>query len=69
MIQFGRKKPGRPPAVARRTSVSFTADELAALGQLLAAGQVVLQPERRLPVIARLKAAMTRLGVPVPKGL
>jgi hypothetical protein len=55
--------------VARRTSVSFTADELAAIGQLLAARQVILQPERRLPVIARLKAAMTRLGVPVPKGL
>jgi hypothetical protein len=69
MIQFGRKRPGRPPAVARRTSLSFTADELAALGQLLAAGQVVLQPRRRLPVIARLKAAMTRLGAPMPAGL
>ena len=69
MIQFGRKKLGRPPAKARHTSVSFSADELAALGRLLAAGQVILQPQQRLPIIARLKAAMTRLGVSVPSGL
>ena len=69
MIQFGRKKPGHPLSVARRTSVSFTADELATLGQLLAAGRVMLQLEHRLPVLARIKAAMTRIGVLVPKGL
>lgn len=55
--------------MARRTSLSITADELAGRGQLLAAGQVVLQPKQRPLVIARLKAAMTRLGVAVPTGL
>lgn len=51
----------------RRTSISFTGDELVALGQLIAAGQVVLQT--RHPAVPRLKAAMTRLRVAVPQGL
>jgi len=51
----------------RTTSISFTADELRVLAQLVAAGQVMLQTS--CPAVVRLKAAMTRLGVPTPKGL
>jgi hypothetical protein len=54
-------------AGARTTTVSFSAAELAALGRLLAAGQVLSQSTH--PVVGRLKAAMTRLGVPTPVGL
>jgi len=42
------------------TAVSFSADDLAALGHLIAVGQAVLQ--KRPPVVARLKAAMTRMA-------
>ena len=51
----------------RTTMVSFSAADLAAVGRLLATGQAVLQ--ERPPIVGRLKAAMTRLGVPVPTGL
>ena len=54
---------------SQRTAITFPAAELAQLGPLLAAGYVVLQPKGRLPVLARLKAAMTRLGVAIPRGL
>ena len=54
----------------RTTSVSFSAKDLTALGRLLVTGQVVLHAQGPFPpVVARLKAAMTRLGVPVPRGL
>jgi hypothetical protein len=54
----------------RTTAVSFSAKDLTALGRLLATGQVVLHGHGPVPsVVARLKAAMTRLGVPVPRGL
>ena len=66
MIRFSRKKPGRPPVTSRQAFLSLTADELAAVGSLLAAGQVILQPKQRLPIIARLRAALTRLGDSVP---
>jgi hypothetical protein len=49
------------------TAISFSAADLTALGKLVATGQAVLQ--EKPPVVARLKAAMTRLGVPIPKGL
>jgi hypothetical protein len=68
MIEF-RRKSGRPRQLVRRTSISFSAEDLAVLGQLVAAGQLMLQPDHRAPVLARLKAAMTRLGVPIPTGL
>jgi hypothetical protein len=64
---FQRSKPGRRPRDRRTTAVSFSPEDLAALGRLLATGQVVLQEKH--PVVARLKAAMTRLGVPIPTGL
>ena len=58
---------GRPPRRKRTTSITLSADDLTALARLLAVGQAMVQ--QRFPVVARLKAAMTRLGVPVPPGL
>ena len=68
MVSFlnTKKRQGRRPE-AQRTTISFSAQDLAELGQVPAVGQAVLQ--KRLPVTARLKAAMTRLGVPVPDQL
>jgi hypothetical protein len=68
MVSFlnTKKREGRRPE-ATRTTISFSAQDLAELGQVLAVGQAVLQ--KRLPVSARLKAAMTRLRVPVPDQL
>lgn len=54
---------------ARTTSVSLNERDLAVLGRLVAAGQVILESTKAEPVVARLKAAMTRLGVQTPKGL
>lgn len=51
----------------RRTTISLSGDDLAALGRLLSAGQVMLQ--LRHPVLGRVKAAMTRLGLPSPRGM
>jgi hypothetical protein len=51
----------------RTTTISFSAEDLRGLGQLVAGGQVMLQTS--CPAVARLKAAMTRLQVPIPKGL
>ncbi len=48
-------------------AVSFSVDDLAALGHLVVVGQAVLQ--KHPPVVARLKAAMTPMGVPFPEGL
>jgi hypothetical protein len=54
----------------RRTTISLSVADLAALGLLLAAGSVLLQDRApKTPAIGRLKAAMTRLGVPIPSGL
>ena len=47
--------------------MSFSADDLAELGHVIAVGQTVLQ--KRPAVVARLKAAMTRMGVSLPAGL
>lgn len=51
----------------RTTTVTFTGEDLSSLARLVAAGQLMLQ--RTSPVVARLKAALTRMGVPVPQGL
>jgi hypothetical protein len=72
MPKLWQRGPGRPPKPrqARRTAVSLSADDLAALGALLAAGRVLLADRApKAPALARIKAAMTRLGVPVPPGL
>jgi hypothetical protein len=58
---------GRPPKRRRLTSISLSEADLSALARLLSVGQAVLQT--RFPVVARLKAAMTRLEVPIPPGL
>jgi hypothetical protein len=60
-----RHQPAAP--ALRSTTVTFNPDDLTTLGQLLSAGQVILPTTH--PVLARLKAAMSRLGVPVPKGM
>jgi len=67
-MQF-RRKGSRIPKRSARTTVSFSREDLAVLAQLLQAGQVLLTLDERPPLIARLKAAMTRLKVPVPHGL
>jgi hypothetical protein len=68
MVSFlnTKRSPGRPRK-PRATSLSFSAEELEALGLLIAAGQVALQTTS--PAVPRLKAAMTRLGVKHPRGL
>jgi hypothetical protein len=54
----------------RRTTVTLSAADLAALGALLAAGRVLLGARApKSPALGRLKAAMTRLGVTIPPGL
>lgn len=67
-MQF-RFNSSRTMKAVDRTAISFSRDDLVALARLVQAGQVLLTDEQRPPVIARLKAAMTRLGVPVPHGL
>lgn len=67
MPKLWRRPSGRPRQRRSTTAISFSAKELAALGRLVATGQAVLQ--ERPPVVARLKAAMTRLRVRTPKGL
>jgi hypothetical protein len=62
-----RKRPGRPLKQERVTTISFSQQDLADLGRLLAVGRAVLQED--VPVVPRLKAAMTRLGLTAPKGL
>jgi hypothetical protein len=49
------------------TALSFSAADLADLAHVLAVGQAVLQKDA--PIIPRLKAAMTRMGVRPPKEL
>jgi hypothetical protein len=71
MPKLWQHSPGRPPKGALRTTVTFSAEDLAALGELLAAGRVLLRHRDgpTPPVLARVKAAMTRIGLPVPAGL
>jgi len=51
---------------AKRTAVTFTAADLDDLARVLGAGRTMLR--QSFPVVARLKAAMTRVGVST-KGL
>jgi hypothetical protein len=64
---FRTRKRGRPGKDAPRTYLSFTAADLAALGHYVAVGVVVTQTTH--PVVTRLKAALTRMKLPQPKGL
>ncbi len=67
MPKLWQRNTDRSTEKRRTTAISFSAEDLAALGRLLATGQAVLQ--ERPPVVARLKAAMTRLGIGMPTGL
>ena len=71
MLNLGRKKRGRPSANRHaRTSMTLSAEDLAVLADLIAVGQALLhRTEPARPVISRLKAAMTRLQVPIPHGM
>lgn len=51
----------------QRTAVTFTADDLTALARYIGAGMVLLQTNHS--VIPKIKAALSRLGLPTPKGL
>lgn len=70
MVSFLKAKcAGRSakPVPQRTTSSSFSERDLAELGHVIAVGQAVLQ---KCPlVVSCLKAAMTRMKVPRPKGL
>jgi hypothetical protein len=55
------------PARKGHTAITLNAEDLASLGRLVGAGQVLLQTSS--PVVAKVKAAMTRVGVSVPRGL
>lgn len=67
MMNLGRKKAPAPKAT---TAITFTAQDLETLGRLVTAGQAILGGHGPAhPAVTRLKAAMTRLGVPTPRGL
>ncbi len=51
------------------TSMTFSSEELASLAELVAAGQVLLRRADTPRSVVLLKAAMSRLHVPIPKGL
>jgi hypothetical protein len=56
----------RPTNLRRATTGTFTAEDLATLGRLIAAGQMLLQAIP--PVAGCLKAAITGVGAPTPVG-
>lgn len=62
-----RKEQPAKTSQARTTTIAFTGDDLATIGRLLSIGQSVLPTKH--PIFARIKAAMTRMNVPTPKGL
>jgi|GEM_PF-3741059 len=68
MMKFpGAGTSKRPKAKRRSTALTLSADDLNSLARVVAAGQVFLQA--RTPVATRLKAALTRMGLPTPQGL
>lgn len=71
MLNLGRRPRGRPVATTRsRTTVTLSTADLATLAELIATGQALLRrTEPARPVVSRLKAAMTRLHVPIPHGM
>ena len=70
-FRLSRSRDGGSQSLKRvkRTSISFTEEDLVALARLIQAGQVVLQDTHRPPVVGRIKAAVTRLGVAIPYDL
>lgn len=71
MLKLNRqRRRAEAPASPRTTAISFSGEDLLAIGRFVAAGQAVLPADGPTPpVLARLKAAMTRLGVSIPRGL
>lgn len=51
------------------TMVTFTADDLSALADYMAAGMVMLRITTPHKAVGKFKAAMSRLKVPAPRGL
>jgi hypothetical protein len=67
-MKFHMKRDTKRAAIQtiKRTAVSFTAKDLDELARVVAVGQSLLR--QSLPVVSRLKAAMTKMGVST-KGL
>ena len=55
------------PKQKKGTTLTFSAEELSVLIRYIAAGTVLLQTTH--PVIARIKGALTRIGLSTPKGI
>ncbi len=51
---------------ARATTLTFSADDLSDLARLIGAGHVMMRMS--FPIVGRIKAAMTRMGLPT-KGM
>jgi hypothetical protein len=51
------------------TAVTFTANDLSALSDYIAAGLVMLRISTPHQAVSKFKAAMSRLKVPAPRGL
>ncbi len=62
-----RKTPGKDRRLT--TAVTFSAEELAALGEYIAAGLVLLRVTTPHRAVGKFKAAMSRVQVAVPRGL
>ena len=67
MLESDKKSKNRGANQRAKTAITFTADDLTALARYVGAGVVLLQTGH--PVIPKIKAALTRLGLPTPKGL
>lgn len=63
------KRPKRSLSRKLTTAVTFTASDLAALADYIAAGMVMLRISTPHRSVSKLKAAMSRLKVPSPRGL
>lgn len=64
---FKTKKQETPKQVKRTSQITLSGTDLSQLARLVAGGKLLLQ--QNYPVVARLKAALTRMGLPVPEGL
>lgn len=51
------------------TSITLSADDLSALGDYIAAGMVMLRISKPHRAVSKLKAAMSRVSLPIARGL
>lgn len=64
------EKPGASRVRSKlTTTVTFSAADLSILGECVAAGMLMLRMARSPKAVSKLKAAMSRLGVSVARGL